>query len=142
MRLDHKRRISLMVQPPIPSAQASAPRIIIADDHEWIRHILVDVVRQTLPTAEIIATEDGLQALRAYRDKGCDFLISNHSMPQLDGEGLIRAVREQAPMLPILMVSVRPEAKLDAMTAGANWFLLKEDIMERMPPLLLHYTGQ
>ena len=117
-------------------------RIIVADDHEWILQILIDVVRQTLPTAVIIATADGVQALSAYQNGGCDFLISNHSMPRMDGSGLVRAVREDAPTLPILMVSVRPEAKVDAMTAGANWFLLKEHIMERMPPLLLRYAGQ
>ena len=51
-------------------------------------------------------------------------------------------MREHAPRLPILMVSVKPEAKVDAMAAGANWFLVKEQIMESMPPLLLRQTGR
>ena len=129
-----------MTLPPTRSTRAGPPRIIVADDHEWIRQILVDVVRQTVPTAEIVATEDGLQALEAYRAGGCNFLISNHCMPRLDGLGLVRTVREHAPTLPILMVSVKPEAEADAVTAGASWFLLKEQIMERMPPLLLRYA--
>ena len=126
-----------MVSPPSPPRLS---RIIVADDHEWIRQILVDVVRQTLPTAEIVATEDGAQALVAYRQGGCDFLVTNHCMPHLDGEGLIRTLRPAAPDLPILMVSVKPEAKADAMSAGANWFLTKEQIVEWMPPLLLQHV--
>ena len=78
----------------------------------------------------------------AYEQGGCDFLISNHDMPNLNGNGLIRKVREQNPDLPILMVSVNPKARADAMSAGANWFLTKEQIMERMPPLLLRYAGR
>ena len=102
----------------------------------------MDVVRQTLPFAEIVVTEDGAQALTAYEQGGCDFLVSNHCMPNLDGSGLIRKVREIDPELPILMVSVKPEARVDAMLAGANWFLAKEQIMEGMPPLLLRYAAR
>lgn len=72
-------------------------RIIVADDHEWIRQILVEVVNHTLPTANIIETEDGLQALEAYQAGGCNFLVSNHTMPHLDGMGLVRRVRQDAP---------------------------------------------
>lgn len=46
-------------------------------------------------------------------------------------------MRQQAPELPILMVSVQAEARKDAVEAGANWFLSKEQIMEEMPKLLL-----
>ncbi len=128
-------------QPPDDSGGTrSRPRVIIADDHEWIRGVLVDVVQQTLPDAEITAVEDGQQALAAYREFGATFLVSNHSMPNLDGAGLIRAVRQQSPDLPILMVSVHPEARSDAMEAGANWFLSKRQIMEEMPPLLLRHA--
>lgn len=119
-----------------PSTVVRPPRILIADDHEWIRQILVQITTQTLPGAEIIETADGLQALDAFRQIGCDFLITNHVMPNLDGAGLIRQVRAEAPDLPILMVSVKPEAAADAKAAGADWFLTKEQIMECMPALL------
>ena len=115
-------------------------RIIVADDHEWIRNILVDVVRQTLPDADILAYEDGAKALDSYRESGCDFLVTNHMMPHLDGTGLIRKVREIEPRLPILMVSVKPEAKADAMLAGASWFLTKEQIMEGNAPAVCSGT--
>ena len=131
-----------MIPLPTHPTATSRLRIIVADDHDWIRQILVDVVRQTLPDAEIVATEDGAQALEAYRSGGCDFLVTNHAMPRLDGPGLTQTVREQAPHLPILMVSVKPEAEVDAMEAGASWFLTKEQIMEHMPPLLLRHAGR
>ena len=117
-------------------------RIIVADDHEWIRTILVNVVTDTLPAAEVIAVEDGLQALEAFQQGGASFLVSNHSMPRMDGAALVSKVREQAADLPIVMVSAQPEAEIDALEAGANWFLRKEQIMEHLPRLLHQHVGK
>ena len=122
------------------SAPAQPPRIVIADDHEWIRQILGQVTRDTLPLAEVVETTDGQRALDAYRRKACDFLVTNHAMPNMDGLELIRTLRPEAPALPILMVSIHPSVQKEALEAGANWFLTKEQIMERMPPLLRAHT--
>ena len=111
-------------------------RIIVADDHEWILQILVQVVREALPAAEIVASEDGVEALAAFEEGGADFLISNHRMPNMDGPTLVREARQRAPELPILMVSVHPEVKAEALAAGANWFLTKEQIPVELAKLL------
>ncbi len=119
---------------------AQPPRIVIADDHEWILQIVAQVTRDTLPLAEVVETADGQQALEAYREGPCAFLVTNHAMPNMDGATLIRTLRKEAPDLPILMVSVHPSARVDAMEAGATWFLTKEQIMERMPAILREHT--
>ncbi|MBE7213183.1 MAG: response regulator [Gluconacetobacter diazotrophicus] len=113
----------------------------MADDHEWILQILTQVVRDTLPAAEVVPVEDGQQALDQYRQGGCDFLVTNHQMPHMDGLALTRHVRAEAPGLPIVMVSVKSSVKPEALAAGADWFLAKEQIMEGLPPLLLAHTG-
>ena len=61
------------------------PRIVVADDHEWIRLILVQVARETLPLAEVVEANDGQQALEACRRGPCDFLVTNHAMPRMNG---------------------------------------------------------
>ena len=124
---------------PLPTTSGS-PRIIVADDHAWIRKILVKVIQEAVPAAEVIATENGLEALPAYEQGGANFLVTDHHMPEMDGAVLTRQVRSQAPDLPILMVSVQPEAKADAKEAGATWFLSKDQIMEHLPPLLLQHA--
>ena len=121
-------------------ASPQPSRVIVADDHEWILAILTQVVQETLPTAEVVSVGDGQQALEAYQQGGCNFLVTNHQMPHMDGQTLIRRVRMGAPELPILMVSAKPEARADAMAAGANWFLTKEQIMEQLPRLLLQHV--
>ena len=52
---------------PLPAGEPGQGfRVIVADDHEWIRQILVEVVRQTLPAASVVETEDGAQALQTH----------------------------------------------------------------------------
>ena len=125
----------------LPSQSRASLRIIIADDHEWIRNILIEVVRQTLPDADLVVTGDGQQAFDAFHTGHCDLLVSNHGMPHLDGPTLIRLVRLEAPDLPIVMVSTKSWERFDAMEAGADWFLMKAQIMEGLPPLLLQCAG-
>ena len=116
---------------------AQAVRVIVVDDAEWIRDIAAQVVRQTLPRAEIIVKNDGLEALMAFQQGGADFVVTNHCMPHMNGMELIQELRQVAPNLPVVMISVHPEAKKDAEAAGANWFLQKEHILEGIPRLLL-----
>ena len=125
---------------PSHSQSPNALRIIIAYDHDLIRQILVKVVRETLPASTVVETADGLQAFEAYKNCDCHFLVSNHCMPNMDGMTLIRHVRKKAPELPILMVSVKPEAETDAFAAGANWFLRKDSIFDQMSALLRQHV--
>ena len=125
---------------PFCSPPLRAPRIIVTDDHDWIRIILVRVVQLTLPAAEVVETNDGLEAFKAFQSGGCQFLVTNQAMPHLDGPSLIRRVRLTAPDLPVTMVSSTMGARAEAMAAGANWFLGKEQIMEHLPRLLLRYA--
>ena len=125
-----------------PSSPSVPARVIVVDDHEWIREIATQVVRQTLPFAEVVVRKDGLEALVAYLEGGADFVVTNHHMPRMDGMSLVQELHAHAPDLPIVMISVHPEAEADAEAAGANWFLTKQQIMERMPRLLLdHIKG-
>ncbi len=114
--------------------------IIVADDHDWIRQVLVRVVHDTLPEAAVYVATNGVQAFKFYQSRPCHFLVSNHFMPHMNGMDLIRIVRRQQPGLPIVMVSAHPDAEEDAMAAGANWFLPKEQITRRLPTLLLEHA--
>ncbi len=123
----------------LPSVSpVKSPRVIVVDDQDWILEIAVQVVRLTLPSAEIVARQDGLEALLAFQQGGADFVVTNHHMPRMGGIELIHELRLYAPDLPIVMISVHPEAKAEALAAGADWFLTKVQIMEFMPGLLLN----
>lgn len=127
--------------PTLRSSSAKAPRIIVVDGRESGLQLVVNLVRETLPAAEIVATETGLEALHAFEQGGADFLVTNHQMPGTDGATLIRRVRAQQPTLPIVMISLELGARSTSTAAGADWFLNETEVVERLPELLCAQLG-
>ena len=104
---------------------ADSLHVIIADDEDGVRMVLVRYVAQVYPHATISALSDGLAALAAYDQHGADLVITNQSMPQMDGLRLIAALRSRSATVPILMVSGDTHQEIAALAAGASAFLAK-----------------
>ncbi len=111
--------------------------IIIADDEDSIRSLLVRVVTRQYPTATISAVPDGAAALGLYDQQGADLLLTNNLMPGITGLELIRILRARQATLPILMVSASAFEQ-QALAAGATRFLAKPF---SVPNLLLALTS-
>jgi CheY-like chemotaxis protein len=99
--------------------------ILIADDDDGVRAWLTRVCVRTYGAVQITAVQDGAEALLAFRKRPSDLVITNANMPNLNGIGLIRALRALSITVPILMVSAEPTMEGLALAAGANSFLLK-----------------
>jgi DNA-binding NtrC family response regulator len=101
-------------------------RILVVDDSESIRRYLTDWLVQQGYRAD--SAEDGRRAL-ALLDAGLmpDLVLLDVMMPNMDGLEVLRAIRERAPRLPVVMVSVVASARtiVDAMRAGASDYLSK-----------------
>ena len=123
-------------------ATESVPRIIVADEREWIRRLVVKVISQTLPHAAVIETRDGSQAYRACQHGGCHLLLTNHNMPGMDGLSLIRQARRHATRLPIWIIANEPEIERAALAAGATGSLRNEAITTDLPVLLRQHLAQ
>lgn len=61
------------------------------------------------------------------RNKTYDAIVSDHDMPGCNGVGLLRHIRRIDPLIPFLFFSdqMNEEVVLDALTAGADFFLPK-----------------
>lgn len=101
---------------------------IIADDDHELRFMIRHVILRHYPHAEISEAADGTEALRLYVDGGADLMVIDHMIPNLNGTELIRELRSLKAGIPLVMVSNLPEAKEEAMTAGATCFLDKKTI--------------
>lgn len=102
------------------------PRILIADDDEYIRKFLCSVIKQE--GWDCSPTNDGEAAWAAYSAAPDDFdlVISDVRMPGLDGIGLLRRVREIGDV-DFIVVSVlgSDQDVLDGLEAGADDYLSK-----------------
>lgn len=101
-------------------------RILLADDNADMR----DYVRRLLSReCEVVAVADGAQALRAAREQTFDLVLTDVMMPELDGFGLLKALRadERLKTLPVIVLSARAgeEARVEGAAAGADDYLVK-----------------
>ncbi len=100
----------------LPVADTPCRRVLVADDSPVVREMLVDIlVEQGMQCAE---AADGVEALALARKEPFDLVITDIQMPNLDGLGLVRALKAdpQLRSLPVVMLTASQEEGL--MVAG------------------------
>ncbi|MDR3536862.1 MAG: ATP-binding protein [Acetobacteraceae bacterium] len=108
------------------AAGGTRPRVLVADDNADMR----DYVHRLLASRyEVTTVPDGQAALAALRQTGQDLLLSDMMMPELDGFGLLAAIRADPALreLPVILLSARAgeEARAEGLDAGADDYLTK-----------------
>jgi signal transduction histidine kinase/DNA-binding response OmpR family regulator/GAF domain-containing protein len=118
----------------LPSANPSSSpqtgngraRVLIADDNADMRQYLVRLLQEHY---EVRAVVDGQAALQAIREQAPDLVLSDVMMPQLEGFGLVQALRADPALktIPVILLSARAgeESRLDGLGAGADDYLIK-----------------
>lgn len=101
-----------------------APRILVVDDEAQIARVL----RASLTSRgyELRTASDGISALEVMQDWTPDLVITDLSMPQMDGLELTRRIRATS-AVPIIVLSVRNQerVKVQALDAGADDYITK-----------------
>src|SRR2546425_168382 len=111
-------------------------KILIVDDEPLYRHGLFELLRR--PNLKVDAAADGDEALRLFRRGGHQLVISDLSMPGLDGLGLMRAVKRESPSTRFVILSGvgTIQAALTAVRQGADDFLEKPVSREQINEVL------
>jgi type IV pilus assembly protein PilB len=125
--------------PPVPrasvegTASAASPqagskkRVLVTDDDQVIRLILKQIL--TKGGYEVLEASDGVKALEKLAVDVPDLLLCDLNMPNLDGYGVIRGVRESLGLgdLPIIVLTADSEdaSQEEALRLGADDYLLK-----------------
>src|SRR5262245_10428940 len=99
-------------------------RILVVDDETQITRVLKTTL--TSQGYEVKTAADGESGLNATLDWLPDLVITDLSMPGMNGVELCRAVRERS-QVPIIILSVRGEEKIkiEALDAGADDYVTK-----------------
>ena len=108
------------------------PRFLVAEDDRHLRFVLTCLLGKTFPGARIAAGANGEESLAEFDRYGADVVVSDCSMPVMDGPTLVRHLRDRSSTLPILMVSDGQGACEKGMAAGASSFLRKLEIPARL----------
>ena len=126
---------------PSHTVSESRPRVLVADDNADMRQY---IARLLSPEYTVTTVSDGAAALAAVATELPDLVVIDVMMPQLDGFGLVRALRNDSRTigLPVILLSARAgeESRVQGFGSGADDYLVKpfsaRELLARVGSLL------
>ncbi len=118
----------------------SLARILVAEDETSLNDLLQDALRMN--GYETISAKHGLEALRLIREEKPDLVILDINMPQLDGFGVIKKLRNENNNVPVIVLTARDQKddKSIGFGLGADDFVTKpfglEELLMRVAAVL------
>lgn len=111
-------------------------RVVIADDSPHglaaLRALLV-----TWPACEVVGEAvSGQAALTLIEERLPDLALLDARMPVLDGLATTRLIKARWPAIKVIVISIDERYRGDADTAGADAFVAKSAVAERLLPLM------
>jgi len=103
-------------------------RIMLVEDHAIIREGLRSLFSSERDFEVVAEAEEGRTALRLAENHRPDLVVTDLSMPQMDGFDLIATLKKQNPKIRVIALTVHrnDEYVLAALKAGADGYILKE----------------
>jgi signal transduction histidine kinase len=109
--------------------ELSTALLLLVDDNDDLRNYIERILVDAGMGWRVVTAKDGIEALIAASISPPDLVLSDIMMPNLDGIGLTRRLRESQDLsrVPIILLSARAgeEAKVDGLEHGADDYLVK-----------------
>lgn len=101
--------------------------ILIADDHGIVRAGLRMLLDRQEGMSVVAEAEDGVEAVDKALSRKPDIAVLDVAMPRMTGLQAARHIREQAPDVSVLLLSMHDDERylLEALKAGASGYVLK-----------------
>ncbi len=102
-------------------------RVLICDDHDMLREGLAAFLRASSDLELVGEAATGVEAVKVCAEESPDVILMDLLMPEMDGVGAIKEIKESNPNIKIIALSSFAESKLvrSAVDAGATSYLLK-----------------
>jgi len=115
------------IRTPLAEGPTRDPSVVlVVDDNADMRAYLANLLA---PHWYVILAANGAEALQLATAHLPDVIVSDVMMPELDGHGLITALRKQPKTMgiPVIIVSARAgeESRVEGLEAGADDYLVK-----------------
>jgi DNA-binding NarL/FixJ family response regulator len=109
-------------------------KILIADDHAVVRKGLKQILLEEYPSASIGETADTEGLITEVINNGWNIVICDMNMPGRSGLDALNQLKQVAPEIPVLIMSMYPEDQyaLRVLKAGAAGYLEKESVHENI----------
>ena len=103
-------------------------RVLIADDHTLVRESLVSLLESGGDVQVVAQAADGLETVEKAIATRPDVVVTDISMPRLNGIEVVRRLREALPDTRVLVLTMHQEDEyvLQAVRVGAAGYMVKD----------------
>lgn len=100
-------------------------RLLLAEDEKALSKALTTILERSKYSVD--AVYDGQSALDYLKMDNYDGVILDIMMPKVDGLTVLKKIREQGTLIPVLLLTAKSEVddKVEGLDAGANDYLAK-----------------
>jgi PAS domain S-box-containing protein len=116
-----------------------ATRILIVEDKSADADLAKHAIQKVLEVCEFLVVETQADFLNALKIFQPEVILSDYSLPRFDGMKALNLALAHAPLTPLIIWtgSISEDVAVECMKAGANNYILKDNI-KRLGPALLH----
>jgi two-component system, NarL family, invasion response regulator UvrY len=109
-------------------------KVLIVDDHAVVRRGVAYILTDAFHRIEIGEADSGKSALAAVKKERWDIVILDINLPDQKGLEILRTLKTDYPLLPVMILSLHPEEQyaLRALKAGASAYLTKQSASEEL----------
>lgn len=102
------------------------PKILIADDSQFMRKMLKDILTKAGFT-DLIEAGDGNEALDKYEEEKPDLVLLDIIMPDVDGLGVLKELGKADAVRKVIVVSAVGQEKMKekAKDLGVRYYIVK-----------------
>ena len=107
-------------------------RVLVVDDEATLAELMSMALR--LEGWEVRSAPDGLTAVRTAREFRPDAVVLDVMLPDVDGLEVLRRMRADAPVLPVLFLTAKDaiEDRIAGLTAGGDDYVTKPFSLEEV----------
>lgn len=100
-------------------------RILVVDDEDKMRRLLEMALLAM--GFDVVQAADGREALTRFAESPVDLILTDLRMPNLDGLGLLRTLRERGEEVPVVVLTAHGsvESAVEAMKLGAVDYIIR-----------------
>ena len=103
-------------------------RVLVADDHTIVRQGVVSLLEASGDCTVVAQASDGVEAVERAVATSPDVAVVDIGMPRLSGLEAVRRIRQEAPRVRILVLTMHEEEEyvVHLVKAGASGYLVKD----------------
>jgi DNA-binding NarL/FixJ family response regulator len=118
-------------------------RILVADDHELVRHGIRGILRAQRGWRVIGQATNGREAVEKTNKLKPDVAILDVSMPELDGLQATRQIRDANPNTEVVVLTMHESDQMvrRVLNAGALGYVLKSDLAANLVKAVKHVSA-